>query len=228
MTKRNINYLEHDLRTSIINDVKTVARYHSRGYKGIQAGHFSIPRQVFCYVDYLGYIAYGGDGSTERSEKFLKKYFPPIYKDYAELIYSMWRHGTIHEYSPKSYYIQGAGKKGGRLCLRWLSNNSDKKINRRVHMNVYAMTGKPDELYLVVNICQLVDDLLIALDSFIADLKNNLSYKGKCELRLNEIAEDQKIETIKRAKSRSKAEKQIRLATNRCAGEIDKLGTVIS
>ena len=95
-------------------------------------------------------------------------------------------------------------------------------------MNVYAMTGKPDELYLVVNICQLVDDLLIALDSFIADLKNNLSYKGKCELRLNEIAEDQKIETIKRAKSRSKAEKQIRLATNRCAGEIDKLGTVIS
>ena len=204
-----------------------MARYHSRRYKGIQAGHFSIPRQVFCYVDYLGYIAFGGNSSTERSENFLKKYFPPKYKDFAELIYSMWRHGTIHDYAPKTYYLDGAGQDGGRLSIRWLSNNSDKKINRRVHMNIYSMNGTPDKLYFVVNICQLVDDLISALDSFITDLKKDSSYRKICETRLNEMEGDQETKTIKRAKSRSEAEKQIRLGKKRCVGKIDKYGSVI-
>jgi hypothetical protein len=79
-----------------------------------------------------------------------------------------------------------------------------------------------------IHICQLVDDLLAALDSFLTDLKTDLSYKNICESRLNELAGDQRIETIKRPKSRSEAEKQIRLAVKRCAGEIDKQGSLIS
>ena len=124
---RDINYLEN-VRTSIVRDVKDVAIYHSRHYKGKSAGFFSIPRQVFCYVDYLGFVAFGGD-STTRAVGFIEKYFPKNYKDFAELLYSMWRHGTVHEYEPKSLFASFADRPM-LVSVSWLSNNSNQKVHR--------------------------------------------------------------------------------------------------
>lgn len=227
MRKRNINYLENNIRTSIINDVKTVAIYHSRRYKDISAGHFGIPRQVFCYVDYLGFVAFGGRSSTKRAEKFIKKYFPSNYHPFAELLYSMWRHGTVHEYEPKCYYLDLPGKQPERISVKWFSNNSSKKLNRKENMKIHSMQGKARDLYLVVNICQLVDDLLFALDSLISRMKTDKNYKKECEVRLNQLGGVKEYTEIRNQKGQNGVKKQIELAWNTRAGEIDHSGTVI-
>ena len=56
MKKRTLTYLENNIKESILNDVKDIALYHSRRRKIKDAGYFSIPRHVFCYIDYLGLL----------------------------------------------------------------------------------------------------------------------------------------------------------------------------
>ena len=227
MRKRDISYLENNLRTSIVNDVKIIALYHSRRYRGIDAGFFSIPRQVFCYIDYLGFIGFGEKSSTRRAESFIKKYFPPNYHPFAELLYSMWRHGTVHQYEPKSYYIDLPSKRPKRISVKWLSNNSNKKINRKENMKIYSMQGRPNDLYLVVNICQLVDDLLFALDSLISRMKADKKYKAECEARLNQLGGVEEYSRIERKESRDAVKKQIEVAWAKRAGEINEKGIVL-
>jgi len=227
MRKRDIIYLENNLRTSIINDVRNIAIYHSRGHKGIEAGFFSIPRQVFCYVDYLGSIAFSGKSSTKRAENFIRKYFPPIYHPFAELIYAMWRHGTVHRYEPISYYIDLSGSSPKRISIKWLSNNSNKKLNRNENMKIYQRGNNDADLYLVVNTCQLVDNLISALDSFILEMKTDEKYRKDCEARLNRFGVVEEYTVIQRPRSRDAVRKQILIAWKERAGEIDHKGHVI-
>ena len=191
--KRTIKYLDENIRISINNDVMEIAAYHARPNKEHEAGFFSIPRNVFCYIDYLGYIAFGYKDNrgklqnTKYAVDFIKKYFPPNYQDFAELIYAMWRHGTVHAYEPKSFFIENPVGKPKKITVRWLSNNSDSPGNRKAHMKFFPMQRKRACLYLVMNICQLVDDLLISLDNLLDDLTKNHNMKNECEKRLNEF-----------------------------------------
>ena len=114
MTTKITDYLEASLRQSIINDVRDVAHYHAHPRRKTEAGFFSVPREVFCYVDFLGHIAFGKD-NTESAVAFIRSYFPPVYHDCAVLIYSMWRHGTVHEYKPKAFYASFPGQSPRRI-----------------------------------------------------------------------------------------------------------------
>lgn len=226
MEKNLIKILDSDLRGSIIKDVKNIALYHSRQYKGIEAGFFSVPRQVFCYIDHLGFIAFGWKSPTQGAEDFIKTYFPINYHPYAELLYSMWRHGTVHEYGPKSYYLDLNEKKPRTISIRWLANNSGSKAHRKENLKFYYK-DTVDNIYLVVNICQLVDDLIYALDSFIRKLKSDKSYKKSCENRLKEVGVVESTECILRAESKRAVRKQIELARENLCGEINEKGDVI-
>ncbi len=189
MPKRTIEYLEKNVRQSIIDDVKAIARHHNDTQVG---GFFSVPRQVFCYIDYLGWIAFGyvdNNGNPKNSkcaEEFIKKYFPRQYRDYAELIYSMWRHGTVHSYEPYSFYRADKNGAPKRIKVLWQSNNDDKPDNRKANMKFFPLKGKMATLRLNINICQLVDDLLESLASLVAELKQDRRRKRECEARISE------------------------------------------
>ena len=79
MSKTALSYLKSEIRASILKDVIDVAVYHARRQRVKDGGHFSIPRLVFCYVDHLGHIAYGGN-STARTVRFIKEFFPERYR----------------------------------------------------------------------------------------------------------------------------------------------------
>jgi len=226
---RTIDYLKDHVRVSIINDVRDIALYHSRHYKGKQAGFFGVPRQVFCYIDYLGYVAYGGKNkNTINAVNFIEEFFPGIYKDYAGLLYSMWRHGTVHQYEPKSYFATFENSREMVVSVRWLSCNDSKQENRKEHMKFYSMENRNRDIILVINTCQLVDDLILALDKFIEKLKNSKNSLIQFEDRIDECGGIRSFVEIENKTIRLIVGEQIKLAWNNRSGEINSKGNVIS
>lgn len=228
MAKLRIDYLEKDLKQSIENDIKSIALYNSRSYRGIKAGFFSIPRHVFCIVDYLGYIDSSDHGSTKRAENFIKKYFPIRYHEYAELLVAMWRQGTVHQHQPKSYIAEYQGKSPKKIIINWLSNNSNKMINRKENLRTYSIEGKKTtKVYLVLNNCQLVDDLLEALSRFVSNAKNDRLKKQECEKRINAATREFPVSDIIGTNRQMTVVNQIKKAWKNRAGLINNEGTVV-
>lgn len=218
---RDIKYLQN-VRSSILNDVRDVAIYHSRHYQGKSAGFFGIPRQVFCYVDYLGFIAFG-ENSTNGAVRFIEKYFPNNYKAFAELLYAMWRHGTVHQYEPRSFFAK-FDDRPMLVAVSWLSNNDNQRVQRKRNLKFYSVKGSNRDVHLVINICQLVDDLLFALDSYIQDLKSNARYREECEQRLDNVAGRRDCMALPKTNQTRKIaiRDQIKRAWVERAGDIDR------
>lgn len=220
-------YLENKIRTSIINDIRDIAHYHSRRRKIKSSGHFSIPRSVFCYIDHLGYIAFGDNSSTSRSIKFIKKFFPSNYHTFSELIYSMWRHGTVHQYKTISYCASYPNNTTTKINVKWLSSIHNRRKERNQNLLPFPMQGKKDTVYIVINTCQLVDDLIAALDKFIEKLRNDNSWESQCLKRIETLNKIQDYTTIKRKSVALEVKNQIKLAWDLRDGLLDNKGNII-
>lgn len=227
MAQKIIEYLEPHLRQSIINDVRDIAHYHARPRKKTEGGFFSVPRAVFCYVDFLGYIAVG-KANTESAVSFIKSYFPVAYHDYAALIYSMWRHGTVHEYKPKTYYAMFPGQSPAKVSVAWVSNNDNRLKERSLHLTFLPMQGKRGKIHLCMNICQLVDDLLEGLNKFVGALNSDRKLRIECQKRLNDVFSSKPHTSIRGNQWQHAVHQEIGLAwKNRSKTKIDKNGNTI-
>jgi hypothetical protein len=149
-----------------------------------------VPRQVFCFVDFLGSVAYNNargeqaPASTRKAVRFIKEYFPHHYREYANLLVAMWRHGTVHGFLPYKYYaLQGRRK----ITVRWSSNNDFKPHNRAVNLKLFDVQGDPNSVCLAINICELADDLFAALDKIIRRIDRDPSFERACVRRLNRV-----------------------------------------
>ena len=205
----DISYLKGCIRGSIVSDVINVAKLHSL-CGGTCAGWFGIPRQVFCYVDFLGSIAYNNipsfneDGaSTRKAVRFIKEFFPKCYRSYANLLIAMWRHGTVHNFKPFVFYTVKGNKK---LFVEWTSNRSDAQHNRVVNMCTYKKKGCDYVIILSVNICQLADDLLYAFDLFVDKMETNQSFMNGCIRRLKRSLEVRNCMSLKKIGKKQKDE----------------------
>ena len=226
------------VRDSIKIDVIEIAKYESNlsqqgEYDDTNAGWFSIPRQVFCFIDFLGSIAYNNypneDGaSTRKAMRFIQDFFPKHYRPYKNLLIAMWRHGTVHQFVPYRYYVMKGNRK---IVGEWSSNRSDEDHNRLVNMKTFDKKGHKDVIYLAININQLADDLLIAFDNFFMKMAKKKSFKNGCYRRLNRTLEMKNCitpEKVGRKKSPKKIEaekeirKQIILAKDSTKGEMDE------
>jgi len=223
----DISYLKDGVRGSIVTDVVEIAKYHSL-HGGINAGWFGIPRQVLCFVDFLGSIAYNNDprrqedgASTRKAVRFIKEFFPKQYKPYANLLIATWRYGTVHQFVPYKYYAMKGNRK---VVLEWLSNRSDEEHNRRVNMKTFNKEGHKDVIFLSVNICQLADDLLSAFDEFIKKMEKNEFFKNGCLRRLGHTLAIKNCMTLSRVSTAAKEEirRQIFLAMDSTEGKIDQ------
>jgi hypothetical protein len=212
-----VGYLEQ-VRLSAESDVVKVARYHARDHKA-DRGHFSTPRQVFCYVDHLGFIAYGGD-STPRSVRFIREYFPTRYQQFPELLYAMWRHGTVHQLKPYSYKAPLADDTGRAVEVRWLSTNHNRKIERAQHMLLFPVPDASDAVYLVVNGCQLADDLLLAIDAFANRVRSGDVDVQSCGRRIASVGTVREYTEVGRSVAVAVRD-QIRLAWQVQGGRLD-------
>jgi len=184
MSQEAVDYLLTEIRPTLVAEVVDVAlELGSEDAHRADLGHFSVPRDVFAYVDHLGQIAYGGR-STKRSVRFLREFFPLRYDGVADLLYAMWRHGVVHSYEPISYSVPLGDRE---VAVYWVSTNHASDAVRQHHLLPYAIEGLDDVVALVVNTCQLACDLRDALDTFIERLRGNPEWAASCAERIRRI-----------------------------------------
>ena len=181
------------LRNSLRNDVLLVLGYHrtinERTKRSTARGGFhSIPRQVFCYIDHIADVLYARGKVSDKAIHFIQEYLGPgqeLYRKRANLIYNMWRHGTVHEYDPKVFKVE---TQSAHKTIGWLTNDDAKKKNRAAHLKFAQRPRRPGAHYLVMNLPQLVDDLMGALRAIIDQLKTNGTFRSECQRRFDKLS----------------------------------------
>lgn len=94
-----------------------------------KGGFFILPREFFCYGDFLGSFYEGLQGRDAMSgarvrqaaETYLDEILGEIdvgYRDHRTLLYQMYRHGTVHAYMPKTLENSSDGRIIGWLPYR--------------------------------------------------------------------------------------------------------------
>jgi hypothetical protein len=126
MTNTEIEeYLGHDLKVSIINDIKPCLLG--------EGGYFSVPRLVLSYVDYLGALFHGykhPEQTKQRlfakhtyAKRFLKYIFGLLdsnYCYYGDLLWEIYRNGTVHLYEPLT--LQNSGQR-----ITWVTYKGERE-----------------------------------------------------------------------------------------------------
>lgn len=207
-----------DIVESIESDLMLPLRAHEREDRG---GFFSISRQVFSYIDYLGALAANGKNSTDNAVAYMEKYFSlvnPAYAGRCNLMYAMWRHGTVHEYDPKVFVSHAHG-----FRLRWGANNTSLALNRKWHLKCLCRASQPGSYHWFINLFELVDDLRKSVTYFVADLEADQTYLQKAKQNLNKLSAEVNLDNQQRVTALGEA---ITVVDN-AAGVIDDRGNVI-
>jgi len=203
---------------SIESDLMLPLRAHERDDRG---GFFSISRQVFSYIDYLGALAANGENSTRNAVAYMEKYFSrvsPAYADRCNLLYAMWRHGTVHEYDPKVFVSHTH-----RFRLRWGANDTSVALNRKWHLKYLCRASQPNSYHWFINLFELVDDLRKSVTYFVADLEADQTYLQSAKQNLNKLSSE--VDLDKQQKSALLGEANA--VVDAAAGIIDDRGNVI-
>jgi hypothetical protein len=201
-----VNYLEGDFLAAITNDLTAVVKFHDGGIGGFH----SVPREVFCYIDYISAIRYGANSSANAIQ-FIEKYLGttnPRYKHYGKLLYEMWRHGTVHEFDPKRLKHSN-----GKYSVGWQTNNDSGKEERACHLECFKVYGKSETFVLNVNLFQLVDDFVRGVHEFISELKKAKKRRIECQNNYNEISRQLSVKEL--AKKNKKMKRNLNLQISR-------------
>lgn len=166
-------YLQTDLDTSIQNDVYPVLQADKR-----EGGYFAVPRLVLCYIDFLGALYCGFSGTnvnkiatTAKAKKFIRDVMSrvdPAYGTHGDLLVEVYRHGTVHLYSPISLKRTSDNKvlqwelyKGTRREMLIAGTYSSKWVS---HMKLYSHDTTTDVL--PISITCLYEDLRQSIDEY--------------------------------------------------------------
>ena len=158
-------------------------------------GYFSVMRLIFCYIDLFGYLYKGKDGS-ESAVNFIKDYMGFELKRYSEvpgLLYTIYRHGTVHIFKPKGFVINGhryANIIGKDTDIIPKTDNMDFTFQKRFrYTHLEPKKIEPDnprkdmaqnlEYWLPCSIPRLYQDFLNGIDHFINDVENDNALRKK-------------------------------------------------
>jgi hypothetical protein len=175
-----IDYLTVELKRSIHDDILPAI-----GIGQPTGGYFSTPRLVLSCVDYLGALYCGWNPTQKwnngrpkftagwKSIKYLKEIFGEVFPDYrvrAELLWEMYRNGTVHLVEPKVL------KNGpstihwnifkGALNQRMIDTGRGGSIIQRYVSHLVPIQLSPNDWELPLGICCLYQDLENSLDKY--------------------------------------------------------------
>lgn len=175
---RRIDRIINDLVTAINTDISPIIQPGKP-----EGGYFGVPRTVLCYVDVLGLLYSGWNGkknkhgdkvdfaTPEKAKAFIKKVLSQIdglYEKNGDLLYDMYRHGTVHLHSPKKMVSRTDPSKS----IEWLIYKGDREQweyyeNRSVKFrHLEIIEWEKDRFMLPVSIVILYRDLLEAIDLY--------------------------------------------------------------
>jgi len=185
-----IPHLKLELLGTINNELMNVLYFHSKS----RTGFHSIPRELFCYIDYLGSIRYGPPSQSKKAIQYLEKYMfkvNPRYKQIGRLIYELWRHGTVHEFAPKSL-IDSCNRQ-----ITWQTNITDRKVERECHLECFKKQGEENLYFINVNLFQLTDDLISSIEFLIEELNSDKRLCREVQKNFNKISKPVCVKNLK-------------------------------
>lgn len=175
---RRVDRIINDLITSINTDIAPIIQPNRP-----EGGYFGVPRTVLCYTDTLGLLFAGWSGKKDRNgnkidfatpnkaKSFIKEVFSKIdelYRINGDLLYDMYRHGTVHIYSPKKL----ASKEFPDKTIEWLIYKGEREQwdyyeNKAVKFrHLKIVKWEEDRFILPISIVILYTDLLIAINLY--------------------------------------------------------------
>jgi len=173
-----VNRILNDLKTSIETDVYPVLQPNRP-----EGGYFGVTRTLLCYVDILGLLLEGWSGklkkngdkddfaTPKKAKVYIKKVLSEVdelYELNGDLLYDMYRHGTVHIYSPKKLVSRQYPKKtvewliykGGREQWDYYENKSFK------FRHLQIIEWAKDKFVLPISILVLYGDVVVSIDLF--------------------------------------------------------------
>lgn len=130
---------------------------------------------IFTHIDLLGYL-YTGDTSrrklSENAVKFLREYLGRIdsrYKEVGGLLYDALRHGLVHLTTPKRMLL----KNGMILDFSFTPAGRREKYLKVTKREEIEKVGKIEICRLSIDLSQLYEDLLSAMDMYAEDIRHN-------------------------------------------------------
>lgn len=175
---RRVDRIINDLTASISTDIYPIIQPNRP-----DGGYFGVPRMVLCYIDVLGLLLVGWSGRKKRygdkkdfatstkAKDFIKKVLSQIdylYGVNGDLFYDMYRHGTVHIYSPKKL----ASRESPSKTIEWLVYKGDREQwdyyeNTAVKFrHLQIIEWEKDGFILPVSIVILYKDLLVSIDLY--------------------------------------------------------------
>jgi len=115
--------------------------------------NFGAVTLICCYIDFLGKLYTGMDGSEIRFRKFIDDFFDNKYDDYSKFIYKTFRCGMTHSFFPL--------KEGGVI------GGYDRKNEHLKYFNDNGREG------ILINMHILFDDFKQAISNYYEDLKKD-------------------------------------------------------
>lgn len=194
---QEISALFGTIQNSIEEDLGMALAAYQKQSEG---GYFLIPREIFAYVDFIGALYSGYDGSLDRSGRkritssrkairFLKEVMGKVdaqYDTLGELVYEMYRHGTVHLNRPHLLKRKSDG-----ATIEWLVYKNSPRKNYELeydgqkitvsHMHPYLFDSTSKRYILPISMEGLYEDLLSALGVYRKALMENCA-RGDKEL----------------------------------------------
>jgi hypothetical protein len=169
------DYLRNDLFVSVENDVRPCLNIG-----GPAGGYFAVPRLVLGYVDYLGALYNGYTGRTNRfgrrvfadgnyARRFLRDIFGPIdpnYNTHADLLWEIFRNGTIHLYEPLRLQNPSTGRTIGWFCHKGDRSGPPGSATSMPHLIPFQVPHTTNFWMQPISIVCLYDDLRAAIQSY--------------------------------------------------------------
>lgn len=128
-----VDWLSHEVKKSIRDDVGSALKaFYKSG-----SGFFAVPRMLFPEIDGLGALLRGNKtdyGTAENIVFYLREVMSKIdkrYAEYAVFITYIFRHGLLHQHSPKKFKY-GKGNYGWEFSIN--SGNFIGEVARRHHL----------------------------------------------------------------------------------------------
>ena len=193
--------------TKIVNDWQEAAE-HLADIKGAierdlvpilsfpRGAPHTVIREWACYVDYLGSLLTGPAPTQGRFTEYLVRVLSQVdrnYKERADIILHMFRHGTVHEFDPKVLVNKAGGRLGwgvyktpDRQGMLPLEDGREVEVS---HLNVTKHLNLDGQLTLWVSTHCLVDDLIKSIQLFasgIGDPQERINNWNRIAKKLSE------------------------------------------
>ncbi len=155
------------------------------------SGYFEIPHLLLSYIEYLSGLFCGKGPNVQYSDvrDFFNTYFPSNYQKASAWLIYLYRHGLVHEYTPKTILVDNTKK------ISWFCSLDFSEVKN--HLKILpSPDNKLDIYHLRICASEFLKDFKNSILIFCNDILNNSDRFSKFQLGFKEYDKAEDIDNI--------------------------------